>query len=141
MQPLGRHLIIELFGCGEGVDSPDVFRSAIPEAVEAIGATLLNLHVHTFSPQGVTGLAVLAESHLSLHSWPEHRYLAADVFTCGDRVEPQNAIDVLRRHFRPQRVEVLELERGRSAPVGAAARVLTFEESVGGTAKCDGVRG
>jgi len=130
MQSLGRHLIIEFFGCNEAVDSPDVFRAAIPEAVEAIGATLLNLHVHTFSPQGVTGLAVLAESHLSLHSWPEHRYLAADVFTCGDRVDPARAIDVLRRHFRPARVEVLELERGCSAPVGAAVRVSAAVEKL-----------
>jgi S-adenosylmethionine decarboxylase len=123
MQFLGRHLLLEFFGCNEAVDSPDAFRAAIPEAVEAIGATLLNLHVHTFSPQGVTGLAVLAESHMSLHSWPEHRYLAADVFTCGDRVEPLKAIDVLRRHFRPARVEVLEIERGRRAPDGAPPRV------------------
>jgi len=73
---------------------------------------------------------VLAESHLSLHSWPEHRYLAADVFTCGDRVDPARAIDVLRRHFRPARVEVLELERGCSAPVGAAVRVSAAVEKL-----------
>ena len=98
------------------------------EAVDAIGATLLNLHVHTFSPQGVTGLAVLAESHLSLHSWPEHGYLAADVFTCGDRVEPTKAVDVLKRHFQPQRVEVMEIARGRLTPVGAPPQIRVLEE-------------
>ena len=128
MQFLGRHVMLEFFGCNDAVNSPDAFRAAIPEAVDAIGATLLNLHVQTFSPQGVTGLAVLAESHLSLHSWPEHGYLAVDVFTCGDRVDPLKAIEVFKRHFQPERIAVLEVQRGVSPPFGEAPRVSSFSE-------------
>ena len=73
----------------------------------------MNLHVHAFSPQGVTGVATLAESHLALHSWPEHGYLAADVFTCGEHVDPEVLVEVLQQWFEPGLVEVKELERGR----------------------------
>ncbi len=77
-----------------------------------IGATLLHLHVHAFSPQGVTGVASLAESHLALHTWPEHGYLAADVFTCGEQMQPLALVEVLEQWFEPGSVEVKELKRG-----------------------------
>jgi len=87
--------------------------------VVAIGATLVQSHVHRYSPQGVTGLAVLAESHLSLHSWPEYGYLAADVFTCGTLTIPRRAVAVFEDIFAPGRIEVREIERG--VQVGDAA--------------------
>ena len=124
MESLGRHLMIELWDCNDRIDDPDAFREAIVESVEAIGATLLHLHVHRYSPQGVTGLAILAESHLSLHSWPEHGYLAADVFTCAEVTVPRHAVDVLQRHFEPQRIEVRELARGVLATAAPGGDVL-----------------
>lgn len=113
MDALGRHLMIELWDCGSGINRPSVVEAAIREGVREIGATLLNLSIHTFSPQGVTGVATLAESHFALHSWPEHGYLAADVFTCGDRVNPHALVDVLKKWFEPGSVDVKEVERGR----------------------------
>jgi S-adenosylmethionine decarboxylase len=83
-----------------GDRSRGAVEAAIREGVREIGATLLNLYVHAFSPQGVTGVATLAESHLALHSWPEHGYLAADVFTCGDQVNPQALLEVLKNGSR-----------------------------------------
>lgn len=136
MTQLGRHFVLEFWGCNDALNSPDVFNAAIPEAVDAIGATLLNLHVHTFSPHGVTGLAVLAESHLSLHSWPEHRYLAADVFTCGDRVDPLAAQPVLERYFQPESVHVIEVARGINPPTGSRPVVRNADSMV---ASLDGV--
>mgnify|MGYP002831473879 CR=1 FL=1 len=92
---------------------PDhIVERAIDEAVVAIGATLVQSHVHRYSPQGVTGLAVLAESHLSLHSWPEYGYMAADVFTCGTLTIPRRAVAVFKEIFAPGRIEVREIERG-----------------------------
>lgn len=123
MAHIGRHVLFELWGCNGDVDRPEAFRAAIPEIIAAIDATLLHLHVHRFSPQGVTGLAVLAESHLSLHSWPEHDYLAADVFTCGERVDPLRAGPVLQRLFEPAEMHVLEIERGADAANRGPARV------------------
>ncbi len=124
MDALGRHLMIELWDCNESINQPDAVRSAIESGVRDIGATLLNLHVHAFSPQGVTGVATLAESHLALHSWPEHGYLAADVFSCGEHVEPQILVDVLRQWFEPGFVEVKELERGRRPSVASGMRSI-----------------
>jgi len=112
MDALGRHLLIELWDCNGRINDRVAVETAIVEAVAAIGATIVNLHVHAFSPQGVTGLAVLAESHLSLHSWPEHAYLAADVYTCGKTTQPENAVDVLARWFEPQHIDVQEVARG-----------------------------
>ena len=125
MKKIGRHLILDLWGCNDGVNSPAVFRDAIAEAVEAIEATLLNLHVHEFSPQGVTGLAVLAESHLSLHSWPEHRYLAVDIFTCGDRIDPLLAKPVFEKHFEPESIHIAEVARGVNPPKGGPSTVVS----------------
>lgn len=122
MDALGRHVLIELWDCNPAIDQPEAVRAAIYEAVREIGATLLNAHVHAFSPQGVTGVATLAESHLALHSWPEHGYLAADVFTCGDHVNPHALVEVLKQRFEPGLVEVQELKRGRRP---AAVRLPT----------------
>ena len=86
--------------------------SVLNDCVEAAGATLLHIHLHHFTPNnGVSGVAVLAESHISIHSWPETGYAALDVFMCGD-ADPHRTIDVLRRAFRPGRIEVEEHLRG-----------------------------
>ncbi|MDP1798859.1 MAG: adenosylmethionine decarboxylase [Planctomycetaceae bacterium] len=112
MEHLGQHVIIELWGCNEGINDADLVRTAMLEAVQAANATLLDLNVHTFSPHGVTGVAVLSESHLSVHTWPEYGYMAADIFTCGDTTKPSAAADVLRRYFEPQEFDVQQLKRG-----------------------------
>jgi S-adenosylmethionine decarboxylase len=113
MEPLGRHLLIEMWGCNGRIDDVAAVEVAIRDAVAAVGATLLNLHVHAFNPHGVTGVAALAESHIALHSWPERGYLAADVFTCGPATHLAAALDVFQTHFEPQSVDVLDVARGR----------------------------
>ena len=81
--------------------------------VEAAGATLLHIHLHRFEPNGgVTGVAVLAESHISIHSWPERNYAALDIFMCG-QTNPRAAIDVLKEAFSPRKVVVKEHLRGK----------------------------
>lgn len=111
MKSVGRHLILELWECQE-LNSPDVVEQALREATEACRATLLDLKVHTFSPQGVTGVAVVSESHILIHTWPELDYAAVDVFTCGNSTEPTAVLPVLQKHFAPQRVQVMEIRRG-----------------------------
>lgn len=112
MEHLGRHVIIELWGCNDAINDAARVKAAMLDAVKAANATLLNIHVHTFSPQGVTGVAVLSESHLSIHTWPEHGYAAADVFTCGETTEPQAAAEVLRDAFEATHADIKELTRG-----------------------------
>lgn len=116
MEHLGRHVIIELWGCSDAINDAELVRTAMLDAVSAAKATLLNLYVHQFSPQGVTGVAVLSESHLSVHTWPEHGYVAADVFTCGATTRPQAAAEVLARRFGAKTTDIQELERGVFPP-------------------------
>jgi S-adenosylmethionine decarboxylase len=106
----GTHLIIEVVR-GEGLDDEGRIRQAFRDCVEACGATLLHIHTHKFSPQGVSGVAVLAESHISVHTWPEIGYGAFDVFMCGD-ANPWKAVEILRAAFGAEEVRVRELLRG-----------------------------
>ena len=116
MDHLGRHVIIELWGCGDAINDADLVKAAMVEAVRAANVTLLNIFVYAFSPQGVTGVAVLSESHLSVHTWPEHGYVAADVFTCGETTRPHAAAEVLAQQFGAKSMVVQELERGVEPP-------------------------
>lgn len=106
----GTHLIIEVMN-GTGLDCETRIQNAFRKCVEVCGATLLHIHTHKFSPQGVSGVAVLAESHISVHTWPEIGYGAFDVFMCGD-AKPWLAVDVLKEAFGTQDVRTKSLRRG-----------------------------
>ncbi|RME14998.1 MAG: adenosylmethionine decarboxylase [Alphaproteobacteria bacterium] len=106
----GTHLILEVVN-GTGLDDELRIQRAFREIVDVCGATLLHIHTHKFTPQGVSGVAVLAESHISVHTWPEIGYGAFDVFMCGD-AQPRRAIGVLARAFETDDVRVRELLRG-----------------------------
>ena len=93
---VGKHCILELYDCDSSrLDDEAFLRDTITTAAKRAGATLLNLITHRFEPQGVTGLALLAESHISIHTWPESGYAAVDVFTCGDHTMPEKACQIL----------------------------------------------
>lgn len=108
---LGKHLIFDLWGCAN-LNSEKIIKNALLEAVKACGATLLEIKTHAFSPQGVSGLALLSESHISIHTWPEHKYAAVDIFTCGERVIPHNSLPVFKKFLKPKHVEIVEMKRG-----------------------------
>jgi S-adenosylmethionine decarboxylase len=110
----GTHLITDLIGDSR-LDDIDHIERALRDCVEAAGATLLHIHLHHFTPNGgVSGVAVLAESHISIHSWPECGFAALDVFMCG-AAEPERTIDVLRAAFAPDKLVVSEHLRGQGA--------------------------
>ncbi len=107
----GSHLHIDLWDAHD-LDDESKIEQAMKDAVVAAGATLLHIHLHKFSPNGgVSGVAVLSESHISVHTWPERGFAAFDVFMCG-AAEPSKAIAVLEAAFRPSRVVVGEHKRG-----------------------------
>ena len=97
---IGRHCILELYQCDQAKLNDEAFvRTIITSAAKIAGAKLINLVTHSFKPQGVTGLALLAESHISIHTWPEIGYAAIDVFTCGDHTMPEKACKLLFKDF------------------------------------------
>ncbi|HEY9549263.1 MAG TPA: adenosylmethionine decarboxylase [Kiloniellaceae bacterium] len=107
----GTHLIVDLWGA-ERIDDLAYVEDTLRECVATARATLLHIHLHHFTPNnGISGVAVLAESHISIHSWPESGYAALDIFMCG-AAEPHRAVEVLRRRFRPAQVVVEEYRRG-----------------------------
>jgi S-adenosylmethionine decarboxylase len=109
----GVHLIVDLHGAS-GLDDIDLIETTLRRCVDAANATLLHIHLHHFTPNGVSGVAVLAESHISIHTWPDVGYAALDVFMCG-KANPDACIPILREAFQAGRVEVNELLRGRNA--------------------------
>lgn len=107
----GSHLIIDLWEA-EGLNDKDRIQAAMIEAVEAAGATLLHIHLHSFGEgSGVSGVAVLAESHISVHTWPERGYAAFDIFMCG-KADVRKAYAALKQSLSPKRVVLGEHKRG-----------------------------
>ncbi|MEM8772776.1 MAG: adenosylmethionine decarboxylase [Pseudomonadota bacterium] len=110
----GRHVIIDLYGA-KHLDNEDRIREAFLKSIDECGATLLHIHLHRFLPSGgVSGVAVLSESHISIHTWPERDYAALDVFMCGV-AQPLKAVPVLKEAFEAECVEVREILRGGEA--------------------------
>jgi len=113
MTSLGRHLLGEYHGCDrELLDRPEYIRAELLAAVARSGATPIQDFVHTFTPHGVTGIVVIAESHFAIHTWPEYGFAAVDLFTCGDSVDPWRAFEHLASALRAGSHSVVEMRRG-----------------------------
>lgn len=111
--PIGCHCILELYGCpAQLLDDPDAVLAAMQDAAALAQATLLEHLVHRFSPQGVTALGLLSESHIAIHTWPEVGYVACDIFTCGAHTEPERACQALAQAFCATRSRLQRLARG-----------------------------
>lgn len=111
MEALGRHFLVELWDA-ENMDNPAVIEQALLEAVHVSGGTLLDAKVVPFPNGACSGVAIIAESHLSIHTWPEYGYAAIDMFTCAQDMDEDLAFDVLRKYFKPGSMQVSEHRRG-----------------------------
>ena len=113
MKALGIHLLIELCSCNRSkLDDLNYLERVMSQAAEEAGATVLKTAFQDFNPQGVSGVVVIAESHLTIHSWPECGYAAVDVFTCGTAVDPWKAVESLRHTLEAGEVHVRDFMRG-----------------------------
>lgn len=113
----GTHCLLELSGCPDAVlNDESVIRRAIRDAAQAAGSTLLQVTSHAFSPCGVTALGLLAESHISVHTWPETGYAAVDIFTCGTQCRPHDACTLLARSLGAGHTHLRTYERGSNIP-------------------------
>lgn len=114
--PLGRHLLLDLYDCPEELlRFPADSEVILLAAAEAMGATVIESRFHAFSPHGVSGMVIIAESHLSIHTWPEHGYAAVDVFSCGG-LNLEAGLMVLEAGFKADKTEAREFGRGNAKP-------------------------
>ncbi|QOZ73290.1 MULTISPECIES: adenosylmethionine decarboxylase [Bradyrhizobium] len=128
----GTHLLIDLWGARHLEDADRIRETMINAALRA-GAKLLHVHLHKFEPHGgVTGVALLAESHISIHTWPESSYAALDVFMCGS-AEPERTIPIIKATFTPRQTIVLQAIRGTDGGGSSMIETASF-------AHCDGLR-
>jgi len=113
LNALGRHLLLELKECNEEVlNDLDFLKDCLNEAAIQCGATVVGESFYHFSPQGVSGVVNIAESHISIHTWPEYGYAAVDIFTCGDDVQPEKAYMVMVERLESKNHSLIELRRG-----------------------------
>ena len=113
MYALGRHLLLELKICNEEVlDDLNFIKDCLNEAAIQCGATVVGESFYHFSPYGVSGVVNIAESHIAIHTWPEYRYAAVDVFTCGNNVDPEKAAKLIIERLGAQSHSLIELRRG-----------------------------
>lgn len=113
MNALGRHILAEFFDCNTNIlNNKDKIEMAMKRAAIESNATIVSSIFQTFNPHGVSGVVVIAESHLAIHTWPEYNYAAVDVFTCGETVDPWIATRFLQEAFQSKKVTTVELMRG-----------------------------
>lgn len=119
---LGRHVLAEVYRCDpEVLNDLEGVREIMVEAALQAGAEIRDVAFHQFSPQGVSGVVVISESHLAVHTWPELGYAAVDIFTCGDRVDPWDACDHIVGAFKAGSVTASEMKRGMFETVDSRA--------------------
>lgn len=122
MPALGKHLLLELKDCdAELLDNMEYLREALSSVASSIGATVIKDSFYQFSPQGISGVVIIAESHISVHTWPEFRYAAVDVFTCGEVIQPVRAVKPLAEKLKAKSTSYIELKRGLLTESPAAA--------------------
>lgn len=110
---LGRHLLIEFYNCDPAVLNEVILvEHMMNQAADACGATIVQSSFHRFEPHGVSGVVVIAESHLAIHTWPEYAYASVDLFTCGETIDPMVAYAFLKRKLKARTAEIQKLYRG-----------------------------
>ena len=126
LNALGTHVLVELRDCdANALDDLQNVESTLIDTAKRIGATIVGHAFHQFSPQGVTGVVIIAESHICIHTWPEHGYAAVDIFTCGDTSRLEEAAQSIADAFGSRNRSVVTLRRGQFEP---SARAVNYAE-------------
>ncbi len=111
---LGKHLLVEYYGCDmKTVNDLAAVREAIILAAKCANATIIDDVVHKFSPHGISGIVIIAESHLAIHTWPDYQFASVDIFTCNGKMNTDLAIRCLKEKLGAEEMSVKEIERGR----------------------------
>jgi len=128
MDTMGRHVIAELWGCDtDKLNNVEYIERLFVNAALEAGAEVREVAFHKFAPQGVSGVVIISESHLTIHSFPEHGYASIDVYTCGDRIDPNVASDYIAQALNAKNTEVVEVPRGMGpVRVGESKKMDVF---------------
>ena len=127
--PLGNQFIVDFYDCGcENFDDLEWMENVMIEAANRARATIVDVVFHKFNPQGISGVVVIAESHFAIHTWPEHRYAAIDIFTCGNTLDSEAAIAYLATQLGCLKRGVTKLARGSSLSLAADAHTVDDQE-------------
>lgn len=113
MESLGTQILVELYNCNaDKINDVEFIESAMLSATQNSGATIISHNFHKFNPHGVSGVVVIAESHVSIHSWPEYDYAAVDIFICGESIDPRSIQADLKEAFESKNISSKEMKRG-----------------------------
>lgn len=131
MEALGKHILVELYDCNRTIlNDPELIKTTMNKAANLSGATIVSSNFHHFSPHGVSGVVIIAESHLTIHTWPEYGYAAVDLFTCGETVDPWIAFDYLKSQYECAHFSVVEMKRGQVGVVNQNITELKHKPDV-----------
>lgn len=123
MDALGIHILAEYYDCDrDTINDTEKIERHLNDAAHLSGATVVQSAFHSFNPHGVSGVVVIAESHLTIHTWPEYAYAAVDIFTCGDTVDPWKAFEYLKEKLVSGHFSTMEMKRGQIRGVGQELR-------------------
>jgi len=113
MKALGKHILAEFYGCSfDTINNTDLIEKLFLFAAKESGATIIDHNFHKFEPQGVSGVVIISESHLTIHTWPEYEYCAIDIFTCGDRIDNDYCLRILEEGLQAKNISITEMRRG-----------------------------
>lgn len=113
MEALGKQILVEYYDCDQSkINDVSYIENSLIQATKASNATIISHNFHKFSPYGVSGVVVIAESHVAIHTWPEYNYAAVDIFTCGDTIDPWIIQEQLKEYFESKNVSSMEMKRG-----------------------------
>ena len=114
MLELGKHWAVELYDCNPSLlERVGPVEEILVTAAKRCKATIIEVAFHEFNPFGVSGMVIIAESHLAIHTWPEFKYAAVDIFTCGETLIPDQAAEYVAQRFEAARTQIFKLPRGR----------------------------
>lgn len=110
---LGYHVLLEFHGCSpRTIEDSSKVEQVLLKAAKLSKAHIVDSLFHTFNPHGLSGIIVIAESHFAIHTWPEYRYAAIDLFSCSEKIDLETVVEYLKKHLKPKSVSVVELKRG-----------------------------
>lgn len=130
MRSLGSQIVADFYGCSaDYLANVEFITDAMLEAARHAQCTIVTQSFHHFSPYGVSGAVIVAESHLAIHTWPEYGYAAVDIFTCGDIIKPEEALDYLKEALMATQVSTVEMKRGQVEMIGVTPDQLTVKKA------------